>query len=172
MRNLPAVAAVACAVMLITSTSWAFVLYWADCGERPECIVIGSMQEPLRDAFEEEDPGRRTHPDSRLMRTYDAGTIAIDEVLLGDTTLTSVPVVWFTGCRFDPPIQHVSVSCEDTEQFRAGDRRIWVVWRIREHAEGFRKDHHWFQALDESEREKVIREIGESLCRPKNPPRP
>ena len=119
---------VACALVgTLAGRATASQVHWTEVGGKPVCIAIGTMSSVVDSAaafFSE----KQDRDPAGILRIYSSGRLELTEHLYGDPTMQSVPVMWYSACRFEPPVEDLHVSESSQRKYEEGCRRIWVIW--------------------------------------------
>jgi hypothetical protein len=132
--------------------------HWTDSERRPVCIATGTMSSVVDSATSILWEKREREP-SAILRIYSSGELELTDYLWGDQSLQSVPVMWYSASRFEPPVE--DLFCGDSAQrhFGEGEERIWVIWAPVEKQDSAFFGWTPFQGYDVSYYDKMLLDI-------------
>ena len=148
-------------VALIPCRASCLEAYWAALTDKPDLIVVGTLEDRTGGIFTRSYRWRLEQSPST--RYYDIAYVRVDSVLWGEEPDDRVPIYWLARETFDSESDVGWVS--DTESFVEGDRKIWVVWLDRRADEIRQPWFHPFQAVEFDHLDKVVGEIEKYLRR-------
>lgn len=134
-------------------------VYWTDNPVPPDLIVVGTLVEIEREAFESSGFPRIDGKASFMV--HDSGFIKVEKRLFGDFKATRIPVSWISGSG-------VCATLDEPERRQIfkpithydGERRIWVLSN-QMRFEMPRSEYYEFQDLPVDSIKKVKAEIKE-----------
>jgi len=134
-------------VSLLSSAALASQAHWIDIGRQPVCIGVGTISSVVDSAaayfMEKEDPDP-----AGILRIFSSGTLELTEYLWGDHSLQSVPVLWYSACRFEPSDDDLRVSETSQRELEEGEQRIWVIWARIKNEDSPYDGYFYFQGYE------------------------
>jgi hypothetical protein len=144
--------------LCMVSDSSASSIHWTQNKNEPICIAVGTMSSVVDSATSVLMEKKDRDPSS-IRRLYSTGELELTEYLWGDWDLLSIPVMWYKGSVFDPPVPDLGLGDSAQRRFEEGDQRIWVIWASRAGPESLFHGYYGFQGYSMTEYDQMLLDI-------------